>query len=178
VVAGLLEAVASGELQLGAPELAPHDVAGLLLSASGPAPAGARQGRAMDEYLEAQVHGGVDLAADVAELVADPSFDGTAVAHDLEALAARGGFALRRHPGFVLPVDEVPAGPRGPAIPALARRLRDVTGEAVVTAAVVGAGARSLVLDPDAWSDLGTPTECLQYVKQLWHVLVVAGRPA
>jgi hypothetical protein len=177
-VAGLLEAVASGELHLGAPELAPHDVAGLLLSASGPAPATARQGRAMDEYLEAQVHGGVDLAADVAELVTDPSFDGTAVGDDLEALAARGGFALRRHPGFVLPVDDVPAGPRGPAIPALARRLRDLTGEEVVTAAVVGAGARSLVLDPDAWSDLGTPTECLQYVKQLWHVLVVAGRPA
>ncbi len=44
--------------------------------------------------------------------------------------------------------------------------------------AVVSDAARSLVQDPDAWADLGSPAECLQWLKQLWHVLVIAGHPA
>ena len=178
LVAGLLEGVADGTLHLGAPELAAADMAGLLLSASGPVAGTTRLGRAMDSYLEAQVHGGLDIARDADELEADPSFAGTAVGADLEALAARCGLTLRWHPGFVLPADAVPAGPRGPVMPVLARRLRALTGEDVVTAAVIGAGARSLVLEPAAWADLGSPAECLQWLKQLWHVLVLAGAPA
>ncbi len=175
LVAGLLEGVATGELHLGAPELGPHALAALLLSASGAAPARDRPGRTMDDYLEAQVHGGVVIARDADELVADPSFRGTDVGADLETLALRSGITLRWHPGFALPIDEVPEGPRGPMMPVLARRLRAMTGAEVLTAAVVGAGARSLVRDPGAWADLGSPAECLQWLKQLWHVLVIAG---
>jgi hypothetical protein len=174
LVAGLLEDV----LHVGAPELGPREVAGLLLSASGPAPATTRLGRAMDEYLEAQVHGGVEIARDVEELVADPSFRGTDVGADLEALAVRSAISLRWHPGFALRVDEVPDEPRGPEMLVLARRLRALTGAEVLTAAVVGTGARSLVRDPAGWADLGTPAQCLQWLKQLWHVLVIAGHPA
>jgi hypothetical protein len=177
LVAGLLEGVAAGELHLGAPELGPREVAALLLSASGAAPATTRLGRAMDEYLEAQVHGGVEIARDADELVADPSFRGTDVGADLEALAVGSGIALRWHPGFAVPIDEVPDGPRGPMMPVLAGWLRAMTGADVLTAAVVGVGARSLVQDPRAWDDLGTPAECLQWLKQLWHVLVIAGHP-
>jgi hypothetical protein len=121
------------------------------------------------------VHGGVVIARDADELVADPSFRGTDVGADLETLALRSGITLRWHPGFALPIDEVPEGPRGPMMPVLARRLRAMTGAEVLTAAVVGAGARSLVRDPSAWADLGSPAECLQWLKQLWHVLVIAG---
>ncbi len=178
VVAGLLEGVAAGSMHLGAPELGPRDVARLLLSASGPAAPTARLGRAMDEYVEAQVHGGVEIARDADELVADPSFRGTAVGTDLEALAVRCALVLRWHPGFALPAEEVPAGPRGPVMSVLARRLRALTGADVLTAAAIGTGARSVVQDPHDWADLGTAAECLQYLKLLWHVLVIAGYPA
>jgi hypothetical protein len=34
-----------------------------------------------------------------------------------------------------------------------------------------------VVLDPSSWRDVGTAADCLQYLKLLWHVLVIAGRP-
>jgi hypothetical protein len=131
----------------------------------------------MDEYLEAQVHGPVRPAEDADELVADPSFQGTPIERELVALAERGGLDLRWHPGFALPVEAVPEEPRGPMMPVVARRLRALTGADVLTAAVVGAGARAVVLDPGAWADLGSPAECLQLLKLLWHVLVITGLP-
>jgi hypothetical protein len=177
LVAGLLEEVAAGRLHLGAPELTPPDVAGLLLSASGPAAPTDRLGRAMDEYLEAQVHGPVRPAEDADHLVADPSFEGAAVGRELETLAERCRLEMRWHPGFAMPIDEVPDQPRGPVMPVLARRLRTLTGADVLTAAVIGAGARSVVLDPGGWTEFGSAAECLQHLKLLWHVLVIAGRP-
>jgi len=51
-------------------------------------------GRAMDDYVETQIHGGLDLSADVTAVVADPSFIGTDTAAHLISLAPR----LRGHP--------------------------------------------------------------------------------
>lgn len=59
-------------------------------------------GRALDDYVEAQVHGEVDLARDVEALVVDPSFDGTQTGAALDRLARRPGVPLRRHAGFAL----------------------------------------------------------------------------
>jgi hypothetical protein len=177
VVAGLLEEMAAGRLHLGARELGAREVAGLLMSASGPAIPTDRLGRAMDEYLEAQVHGPVRPAEDADELVADPSFRGTEAERELIALAGRCRLDLRWHPGFALPVDAVPEEPRGPMMPVVARRLGVLTGMEVLTAAAVGSGARSVVLDPGVWADLGSAAECLQHLKLLWHVLVIVGRP-
>ncbi|MET8067920.1 DUF3626 domain-containing protein, partial [Micromonospora sp. NPDC005313] len=89
-----------------------------------------RAGRALDDYIEAQVHGDISLARDVEALVVDPSFRGTDVGRRLEAVAGRQGLALRFHPGFVLPVDGVDAefrrrpGPSGPAPDGCRRRVR------------------------------------------------------
>lgn len=76
-------------------------------------PATAPAGRALDDYIEAQVHGEVRLGRDVRELVADPSFQGTPVGAALAAAAQRHGFRLRWHAGFTLPVDQVDAEFRG-----------------------------------------------------------------
>jgi Protein of unknown function (DUF3626) len=178
IVAGLVEELAAGRLRLGAPEL---DVAGLvrlLLSPSAPPVLTARLGRAMDEYLEAQVHGPVLLTRHIELLVADPSFEGTPTGTHLQALADYYGFLLRWHPGFALPVDDVPAAPRGDVVPRLARLLRERYGVDVVTAAAIGDAARDVVRDPGAWSSWATPAETLQHLKYLWHVLVIAGSPA
>ncbi len=111
-------------------------------------------GRAVDDYVEAQIHGGVDLAADVTAVVADPSFAGTPVGAGLAGLAPR----LTWHPGFELAPDEFPADLRGPLVPPLARRL----GGDVLDAAAIG---RATGEDP-------------QLIKYLWHILVLRGRPA
>ncbi|MEH1169013.1 DUF3626 domain-containing protein [Micromonospora sp. CPCC 205539] len=136
-------------------------------------------GRALDDYVEAQIHGTLDLARDVEALVVDPSFDGTPVGATLELIARRHGFPLERHPGFVLPVERVDPVFRGPAIPVLAARLHREFSRpgAPVDAALIGRAAASVVTEPARWADRGPITDTLQHLKQLWHVLVRYGVP-
>ncbi|MFS0838437.1 DUF3626 domain-containing protein [Paenibacillus sp. 1P03SA] len=144
-------------------------------------PRHARVGRALDDYIEAQVHGAVRLEYDVEALVADPSFRGTATGAQLDALSKAYGIPLCWHPGFRLAAGQVPDDFRGPVMPPLARRVAAVSRGAetdaagVIDAAAIGRAALSLHRQPDVWIDLGTPAEVLQYLKQLWHVLVRFG---
>jgi hypothetical protein len=137
-------------------------------------------GRALDDYIEAQVHGQLRLADEVEALVADPSFRGTAIGAQLEEIARRFRFALYWHRGFVLDADEVPEHFRGPQVKALGRRVATELGDGTgrIDAEVLGKAARRVVADPDHFADHGTPTETLQHLKQLWHVLVAYGHPA
>jgi hypothetical protein len=114
-------------------------------------------GRALDDYVEAQIHGGVTLAADVEAVVADPSFAGTPTAAHLATVAP-----LRYHPGFVLAATDFPDDLRGPEAAALARSL----GPGLIDAAVIGSAARQ-----------ATSAHARQLVKYLWHILVLRGRP-
>ncbi|MGV9767395.1 DUF3626 domain-containing protein [Micromonospora tulbaghiae] len=139
-----------------------------------------RVGRALDDYVEAQVHGEISLARDVEALVVDPSFRGTDVGRHLAGIAGRHGLALRFHPGFVLPVDGVDAEFRGPDIPPLAARVAaEFAGPGEpLHAALVGRAAASVVREPQRWADRGPAALTLQQLKQLWHVLVRFGVPA
>ncbi|MBX3187828.1 MAG: DUF3626 domain-containing protein [Labilithrix sp.] len=172
VVAALFEAVDAKREALGVTNL---DVPALVARlANPPAPT---VGRALDAYIEAQVHSDVDLARDVEAIVVDPSFTGTEIGDALEALASRHRISLRRHPGFALSPAEVPDDFRGPRMAPLARRIEaafaSVPGR--LDAAALGRAAASLHRDPSAWSDWATPEETWQHIKQLWHVLVRFG---
>ncbi|MFJ8582122.1 DUF3626 domain-containing protein [Micromonospora sp. NPDC093277] len=137
-------------------------------------------GRALDDYIEAQIHGEVNLARDVEALVVDPSFRGTDAGRILGGIARRHGFPLRWHAGFELPVNGVDAEFRGPDIPPLAARVHAQfarPGEPV-HAALVGRAAASVVREPGRWVDRGPVEVTLQHLKQLWHVLVRFGAPA
>ncbi|MFD2768514.1 DUF3626 domain-containing protein [Micromonospora eburnea] len=137
-------------------------------------------GRALDDYIEAQIHGEVSLARDVETLVVDPSFRGTEAGRILAGIARRHGFPLHWHCGFELPVDGVDAEFRGPAIPPLAARVHAQfarPGEPV-HAALIGRAAASLVREPERWADRGPAEVTLQHLKQLWHVVVRFGTPA
>jgi hypothetical protein len=63
----------------------------------------------------------------------------------------------------------VPDDFRGAAMPPLARRI---VGDGILDVALIGQAARSLVLQPELWSDWGSHKDALQHLKQLWHVLV------
>ncbi len=132
-------------------------------------------GRRLDDYVEAHVHGGVDLRHDVAAVVADPS---VAAGPDLVELCQEYGIPLLRHPGFVLPAADVPADFRGPDAARLARHLSQRYGTGLLDAALLGRAAAAVTRTPDDWSAWGTPAEVLQLLKYLWHTLVAFGRPA
>ena len=122
-------------------------------------------GRCMDHYVEAQIHGGLELAGSVTAVVADPSFRGTSTGVLLAAL----GPALEWHPGFVLSPDEFPADLRLPSSPALAAAIATRYDADLVDAALIGRAAR------DTWPSFGP--DLPQQLKYLWHILVLRGRP-
>ncbi|MDI6105054.1 DUF3626 domain-containing protein [Actinoplanes sp. NEAU-A12] len=117
-------------------------------------------GRTLDDYVEAQIHDGVTVAADAAAVVADPSFRGTPTEAALRSL----GVEVRWHRGFRLPAAEFPADLRGEQVPPLAREIAARYGQPVLDAEIIGRAAR----------DGDHP----QLVKYLWHILVIRGRPA
>ena len=130
--------------------------------------------RCLDGYIEAQVHGGVDLATDVEAIVLDPSFAGTNTEQDITAAANRYGFELRWHGGSNLAVDEVPDDFRGPTMPPLARR---VARNGVVDACSIGIAARRVRVDrPSLGGD--PPDSDFQQLKYLWHTVLAQGHDA
>ncbi|GIJ20934.1 DUF3626 domain-containing protein [Micromonospora lutea] len=180
VLAALLTATADTGVCLGRPGVDLATLTGELLRCQETLVASPRAaGRALDDYIEAQVHGEIRLSRDVLELVVDPSFRGTGTAASLSAAADRFGFPIRWHAGFALPVDRVDAEFRGPAIPTLAARVHTEFARAgePVHAALIGRAAASVVTEPGRWTDRGPSTDTLQHLKQLWHVLVRFGLP-
>ncbi|MEP7123706.1 MAG: DUF3626 domain-containing protein [Byssovorax sp.] len=181
VLAALLEGVEATGEALGVFGLDVASLTRLLTSSLDPGRgevASRSPGRALDAYIEAQIHGTIDLARDVAALVIDPSFVGTEAGDHLGSLAAMHGFALHTHRGFVLRPAEVPADFRGPRMVPLAAELdqRFGHGRGAIDASVIGRAARSLHEDPESFRAWGSADEARQLLKQLWHVLVRYGR--
>lgn len=111
----------------------------------------------LDDYVEAQVHGGVTLSQDVEALVLDPCFRGT----EVEAAARRLPCRLEWHGGFRLGTDELRRHPdyRGPACVELGLRL---AREGRLDPWVLGEAARTGRHDPQA-------------LKKVWHCLARFG---
>lgn len=137
------------------------------------------QGRALDDYIEAQIHGKLRMAEDIDALIADPSFQNTATGELLEATAKKYGFPLEWHEGFELALEDVPSDFRGPEMPSLARRVLEnhALENGYLDAATIGLAAVSVVANPEWWQDWGSPSDTLQHIKYLWHILVVYGKP-
>lgn len=175
IVAAMLDAVATTGSALGLEGL---DVPRAIARFSAVPSKDLAIGRALDAYIEAQVHGDLELGRDFDALVIDPSFVGTATGAQLEELAKRSGIALRCHAGFVLSPLEVPGDFRGPRMIPLARRVMAFASRPDrFDVAAIGRAAASLQREPERWADWGAPAETWQHLKQLWHVLVRYGRP-
>lgn len=113
----------------------------------------------LDSYVEAHVHGVVDLARDVEAIVLDPCFRGTdveAAAHDLPC-------AVEWHDGFRLHLDTVRDHPdyRGEHVVELAEL---VAVDGWLTPDVIGHAA-------------ATGDHERQTLKQVWHHLARFGAP-
>jgi hypothetical protein len=132
-------------------------------------------GRVLDSGIEGQVHGPIEVAHDVERIVVDSSFNGTNTGECLERLCLKHALPLDWHIGFRLAVKDVRDDFRGPIMPRLAQRIAP---PGRLDAACIGDAQRSLRLQPEQWREWGTPAETLQYLKQLWHVLVYYGEPA
>ncbi|MFE9040287.1 DUF3626 domain-containing protein [Streptomyces sp. NPDC007818] len=113
----------------------------------------------LDDYVEAQVHGAVEIARDVEALVLDPSHRGTAV----EEAARRLPCPVAWHPGFRLTVAELRRHPdfRGPAYVELGAHI---AVDGLLDPRIVQDAFLSGAYDP-------------QDVKKVWHYLARFGAP-
>ena len=112
----------------------------------------------LDDYVEAHVHGVVELPRDVEAVVLDPGYPGT----DVEADAVRLGVPVEWHPGYRLDVDVLRAHAhyRGPQFVALGESL---AVDGVVTPQLLGAASRAGRYDEQA-------------LKRVWHYVARFGR--
>ncbi len=120
----------------------------------------ATEGGLLDDYVEAHVHGPVELAVDVEALVLDPCFRGSPI----EVQAGALGVAVEWHEGRRLTVRALAEHPlfRGPRTVEVGRRIA-VAG--LLDAAVVGRAAEAGEDDP-------------QDLKKVWHCVARFGAPA
>lgn len=118
----------------------------------------ARDGGLLDAYVEAHVHGRVELARDVELLALDPCYRGTEVEEQARALPV----PLRWHAGRWLTVQDAErhVAFRGPEAVAFARGIAP-HGE--LDARVIGLAAAAGA-DP-------------QLLKRVWHLVARYGRP-
>ncbi|MDQ1021803.1 DUF3626 domain-containing protein [Streptomyces afghaniensis] len=114
---------------------------------------------ALDDYIEAHVHGGVDLARDVEALVLDVCYRGTPV----EAAARHLPCPVEWHPGYRITVAGLlrHAGYRGREYAELGARI---ARDGVVDPRAIGDAARTGRYDP-------------QDLKKVWHTLARFGAP-
>jgi hypothetical protein len=111
----------------------------------------------LDDYVEAHVHGGLEIARDPRRLVLDPSFRGT----ELERVAAELGVPVAWHPGLELEVDRIEELEAYRGIDALALALElAVDG---IDARILGEAAEGC----DA-----------QAVNRVWHLIARFGHRA
>jgi len=114
---------------------------------------------ALDDYIEAQVHGPVMIGTDVAALVLDPSYGGTAVAASARCLPC----PVEWHGGFRLAIAEM-------------RRHRGYRGQEYVDlGAEIAVGGQ---LDPRIIGEAErTGRYDPQDLKKVWHYLARFGAP-
>jgi hypothetical protein len=114
---------------------------------------------ALDDYIEAHVHGPLELARDVEALVLDPCYRDT----DVEALARTLPCPVEWHAGFRLHVDALMRHRdfRGPEPVALGLAI---ARNGWLTPAVIGDAARTGRHDP-------------QLLKKVWHYVARFGDP-
>jgi hypothetical protein len=117
----------------------------------------AHQGDALDDYIEAQVHGPVRLAEDVEALVLDPCFKDT----DTEASARNLPCPVEWHHGFEARTEDILANAdyRGHEYAALCAKLAK---DGKLDAAIIGNASRSGNFDE-------------QGLKRAWHCIARFG---
>ena len=130
--------------------------------------------RELDRYVEAQVHGPIDLAADVAAIHLDPSFSGTDIHRDLQSVAARYGVDLTWSEGSEVSAGVIPDDFRGPEVATLARKTAGETG--VIDAAAIGQALGHVPFEPPT-PDGDPEDSTLQRYKKLWHCCLKFGVP-
>jgi hypothetical protein len=196
VLAPLLERVAAEGSALGRPGVGLGDFVDGLMRGDHVKQEGAFaavMSNGLNDYIEAQIHAPLTLAADVDAVVVDPAFRGAPELEPLLEAAGQHGVAIEWHYGHSLPLDAVPLQPPEMLADGLMRWQQFCAGgrarrlaERVVSehgsdrrqldALNIGRAAADAVRNPDRWSNWAEPHELLVNLKDLWLMVVASGQ--
>jgi hypothetical protein len=112
----------------------------------------------LDDYIEAQVHGELNLRHDVEAMVLDPSYKGT----EIEEIASKLGCVVEFHDGFILTVEEMQKYPEYRGIEFI-ELGKEIAENGILTPHIIGRAAN-------------TGKYNLQDLKKVWHYLARYGR--
>ena len=130
--------------------------------------------RELDNYIEAQIHGGLDLRRDVAAVVLDPSFRGSTSEKAIAEAASQYGFALAWNEGSEMDPLDIDPQFRGAEMCELAHRTARPDG--LVDAASIGRMLDDLPFTPPSVSGDAEESPRQRY-KKLWHCCLKFGKP-
>ncbi|MFN8670907.1 MAG: DUF3626 domain-containing protein [Candidatus Sericytochromatia bacterium] len=133
-----------------------------------------KQGKNLSHYIEAQIHGEINLKNDVEVLVADPSFKNTYIETVFEKLCKTYNIELYWHDGFTLEVNKIPDNFRGKNMPILAK---EIAIKPYIDPYTIGLADNNLKNNPKFFKKIGDYKEVLQELKLLWQVLLKYGKP-
>jgi hypothetical protein len=123
-----------------------------------PDPASRPLGRALDRFIEVQVHCELNLRNDVERLVADPAFRDRPTREVLTAILKTNGVPLSWHPGYRMPGSKVPDTFRDYPVRPLPERI---ASDGMLDAAHINAAANSVKLKPQAWEGWASDDDVL-----------------
>lgn len=134
-------------------------------------------GRALDDYIEAQIHGDINLMCDVDCLVVDESFRESEILQYILNISKDFNIDVQWIPCRKIITDNIPDEFRGSMIKPFAKKILkelQISSE-YIDANIIGSASRYLEYNPNIWLEFGNSSQTFQYLKQLWHVLVQYG---
>jgi hypothetical protein len=134
-------------------------------------------GRALDHYIETQIHGDINLMDDVDCLVVDESFRESGILQYILDISTEFNIDIQWIPCRKVIVDTIQDEFRGPIIKPFAKKILEelkISSE-YIDANLIGIASRYLQYNTNSWSEFGDVNQTFQYLKQLWHVLVQFG---
>jgi len=129
------------------------------------------------QYIEAQVHGEINLFNDVDCFYIDESFKDTEINEQAEGISELYDIKIFWIPERKIHVKDIGDEFWGPIISVLARKIisKFNIADEYINAEIIGRASRDSMLSPDEWADLGNELEVFQYMKYLWRTVVYCG---
>jgi hypothetical protein len=123
----------------------------------------------LDFYIEAQIHGRIDLKNDITTLVADYSFKETEYEISFNTMCDKYDISLAWNLGYELHLNEVPGDFRGIETRLFAEKIAE---NGIINAYIIGKALTNEKLKAEY-----EKLEIFQLAKYVWHCLVKFGHP-
>jgi hypothetical protein len=133
-------------------------------------------GRALDEYIEVQIHRTILLERDVKSIAIDESYISTEIEESVNKLSDRYAIEVKYIPYRKIRSADINPEFRGAMIRPLVESIsNEIAHDEFITPYTLGKAYRHIMKNPSQWRYFGSDEQLFQRLKQLWHVVAYFG---